>query len=123
MRTLKYRMMTFEAVEKNLIRQCAISIGFQFMVFGIVYWLIGRDGSLIAPIWVCTIGTTAVSAFCEVFWRLVPSLRSHHRNKQAGGNRYRAKVEAALAELGVRRMLYQHWFVRKLDDVLNDEKL
>lgn len=115
--------MQFDAVEKSLVRHCIVTISIQFLFFWILLWFIGRDGSLIAPLWLCALVITGISAFCEIFWRLVPSLRYHRRNKQVGGSEYRAKVEAAIEHLGARKMLYQHWFVRELDDILNERKL
>lgn len=115
--------MHYDAVAKSLVRHCILTISVQFLAFWALLWFIGRDGSLIAPLWLCVLVVTGVSAFFEVFWRLVPSLRYHRRNQEAGGGEYRAKVEAAIESLGARKMLYRHWFVRELDDVLNDRKL
>lgn len=115
--------MQFDPIEKSLVRHGVVTISVQLLFFWALLWFIGRDGSLIAPLWLCVIVITAISAFFEVFWRLIPSLRFHRRNKQTGGRHYEAKVEAAIDQLGSRKMLYQHWFARELDDVVNERKL
>lgn len=112
--------MNFGVIERNLVRHCILIIGIQFLFFAALFWFLDQNSSLVAPYWLCAIGVTAISAYFEVFWRLIPNLRHHQRNKEAGGIDYKCKVEAAIEQFGLRNMLYTNWFARKLDDVLNE---
>lgn len=116
-------MTQFDDVEKLLVRHVVITISLQFLYFLLLIWFLSQDGTMIVSFWTGVLGITALSAFFEVFWKLLPNLKYHQRNKLKGGHEYRRKVEASLKSLGLRSMFRQHWFVRNLDDILNDKKL
>lgn len=116
-------MTQFEEVEKSLVRHVVITIGLQFLCFLLLLWFLSNGRTMIVPFWMAVLGITAISAFFEVFWKLIPNLRYHQRNKREGGFEYRLKVEEALKSLGLRSMFRQNWFFRSLNDVLNNKKL
>lgn len=77
----RIHMTQFEEVEKSLVRHVVIAISLQFLCFLLLIWFLSQDGTMIVSFWMVVLGITALSALFEVFWKLLPNLQHHQRNK------------------------------------------
>ena len=83
---------------------------------GIVLAVVGKAFPLSQMI-LAVAGATLLWAFLDYRWVFRPNIVHHKILKKRLGDHYQIEVFEALKNIGLRRMLYDRWFVKRYNQV------